>query len=208
MLIKSIIVGFYEVNCYIAGCDIHKEAVLIDPGDQPDKILQCITDNNVNVKYIINTHAHADHIGAVSDVKKKLDAKYMLHEKDMIIANSQAARDMIQLLGSSIPPQPDELIKEEITLDLCCDLSIKILHIPGHSPGGISMLIDGCVFTGDSLFAGSIGRTDFPLSSHDDLISSIKTKLLVMDDNIKVYPGHGPDSTIGNERKYNTFLTS
>ncbi|MBI5183178.1 MAG: MBL fold metallo-hydrolase [Nitrospinae bacterium] len=207
MINKRIVVGVYEVNCYIVGCKGHNKAVIIDPGDEGDKILKYIEKEDIDVRYIISTHAHADHIGAIADIKARTGASFLLHEDDVVILNAIQTRDMITYLGLKPSPQPDRLIKGDEIIELCDDLFFKVLHTPGHTPGGISLLVNNYVYTGDALFAGSIGRTDFPMGSYPDIIDSIKTKLMTLDDNVRVLPGHGPDTTIGYERKNNLYLT-
>ncbi|MFV1950638.1 MAG: MBL fold metallo-hydrolase, partial [Nitrospinota bacterium] len=206
MINKRIVVGVYEVNCYVVGCKTHNKAVIIDPGDEGDSILKYIEKEGLEVMYIIGTHAHADHIGGIADVKEKTGASFLLHEDDVVILNASQTTDLIAYLGLKTPPQPDRLIKGDEIIKVCDDLSFKVLHTPGHSPGGISLLADDHVYTGDALFAGSIGRTDFPLGSYDDLIGSIKTKLMVLEDDVKVLPGHCHDSTIGYERRHNMHI--
>jgi len=207
MINKRIVVGVLDVNCYIVGCKTHNKAVIIDPGDRGDSILSYIEKEGLEVTYIIATHAHADHIGGIADVKEKTGALFLLHEDDLVTLNAKWISDSIAALRLKPPPQPDRLIKGDEIIKVCDDLSFKVLHTPGHTPGGISLLADDYVYTGDALFAGSIGRTDLPGGSERVLKESIKTKLMVLEDDVKVLPGHCPDSTIGYERRNNVYIT-
>jgi hydroxyacylglutathione hydrolase len=191
MIVKCFKVGWLSTNCYVVGCEETKEAVLIDPGleskAEAELILDYIKQNCFRIKYIINTHGHPDHISGNLAMKKATGAPILIHEngEDRVHANRKLCDGDVIQVGN---------------------FNLTVLHTPGHTPCGICLLGDKVVFTGDSLFEGSIGRTDFPGGSFQQLIKSIKTKLLPLPDNFKVYPGHESFSTIGNERKYNPFL--
>ena len=207
MLLNTVVVTEFMTNCYIVGDDSTKEAVVIDPGGEAEKILREVEKMGVTVTAVVNTHAHVDHIGALKDVKDALGVSVMLHPGELPVLKS--ASRMARLFGVTIddPPEPDRLLKEgdEIAVG---GMSLKVLETPGHSPGGISLVTsDGKVcFAGDSLFAGSIGRTDLPGGDYNTLIQSIKSKLIPLGDDVKVFTGHGPATTIGTERRYNPFL--
>ncbi len=207
MLLNTVVVTEFMTNCYIVGDDSTKEAVVIDPGGEAEKILREVEKMGVTVTAVVNTHAHVDHIGALRDVKDALGVSVMLHPGELPVLKS--ASRMARLFGVTIddPPEPDRLLKEgdEIAVG---GMSLKVLETPGHSPGGISLVTsDGKVcFAGDSLFAGSIGRTDLPGGDYNTLIQSIKSKLIPLGDDVKVFTGHGPATTIGTERRYNPFL--
>ncbi len=206
MFLKTVVVGPLEVNCYIIADEKKKDAAVIDPGDNSDEILDIIKKNNLNLKCIINTHAHFDHIGAIGKIKKATKAEFLIHEMEMHVLKTLPSQNLIFGIKTDSPPPPDRFLKDSEELMLG-DLTLKILYTPGHSPGGICIHADGVVFTGDTLFAGSIGRTDLPGGDYNTLINSIKKKLLSLEDKIIVLPGHGQQSTIGDERECNPFLS-
>lgn len=206
IIVETIIVGDLEVNCYIIGCKAHRNAVVIDPGDNSKTILDFISDKGFNLDYIINTHAHADHIGANGRVKDASGASILIHESDSDFLISEANGEMAAFYGVSPSPRADRLLADGDIIEICPDIKFKVIHTPGHSPGGICLLYNGFLFTGDTLFAGSVGRSDLMGGSHNNLISSIKSRLMILDESVKVFPGHGPSSTIGNEKQYNPFI--
>jgi glyoxylase-like metal-dependent hydrolase (beta-lactamase superfamily II) len=205
-ILETIAVGAIDVNCYILGCSIHRKGVVIDPGDNSKSILDLIKKNKLEVTHIINTHAHADHVGANGKVKEALNVPILIHKGDSDFLVSESNKEMAYFYGVNPSPKADEFLNDGDIIDVCPDISLKVIHTPGHSPGGICLLYNGYLFTGDTLFANSIGRSDLHGGSHKDLISSIKNKLMILDEKIKVFPGHGPSSTIGEERQYNPFL--
>lgn len=196
-------VGPLEVNCFIVADEGSKKAVVVDPGDEPDRIMDIIKSNDFVVEYIICTHGHFDHVGAVSDLKQETDAKVLIHKDELVIYS--AAKDMAAFWGYDLDPlpDPDVLVKggEDITVG---KLRFKILHTPGHSPGGICLYGEGIVITGDTLFAGSVGRTDLYGGDTNRLKESFK-RLMSLPENIRVLPGHGPETTIGREKRENMF---
>lgn len=204
MFLKTLIVGDLAVNCYIIA-DENKEATVIDPGDNSGDILQIIKENNLHLRYIINTHTHFDHIGAIAEIKKATGADFLIHEGEMHVLKTLPSQRFIFGVDIDSPPPPDRFLNDNDKIQLG-GIILKILYTPGHSPGGICIHADGMVFTGDTLFAGSIGRTDLPGGDYNALITAIKEKLLPLGDNTIVLPGHGPKSTIKDERKYNPFL--
>lgn len=207
MFLKRLIVGALDTNCYLISCKKNKKAAIIDPGGEQevDLIMNLLQKNNYDLKYIINTHGHIDHIAGNNLLKAKTEALLLIHRLD---ADSlvDANKNFSSFMGKEIcSPPADRLLedRDEISLGR---LNFRVIHTPGHTPGGISIVLDNIVFTGDTLFAGSIGRTDLPGGSYQDLIKSIKEKLLILDDEKIIYPGHGPDSTIGEERRTNPYL--
>ncbi len=206
MFLKTVVVGPLEVNCYVIADEKSRDAAVIDAGDNSDEILDVIKTNNLNLKYIINTHAHFDHIGAIGKIKKVTNAEFLIHEMEMHVLKTLPSQNLIFGIKVDSPPAPDRFLKDDESLALG-DLTLKILYTPGHSPGGICIHADGVVFTGDTLFAGSIGRTDLPGGDYNSLINSIKNKLLSLGDGTIVLPGHGPRSAIKEEKEYNPFLT-
>jgi len=205
MFLKHLQVGHLGTNCYIIADEKSKIAAIIDPGGDANEIINTVTKAKLIVKYIILTHGHGDHIAALKEVKEATDAKIAIHELDAHMLYSPES-NLSTLLGNGFT-QPSADIKlignEEFNLG---DLTLKIIHTPGHTPGGISIQVDNVVFTGDTLFEGSIGRTDFPGGSFDKLINSIKDNLLILEDDTKIFPGHGEPSTIGYEKNMNPFL--
>lgn len=205
MIIKKIIVGPLENNCFIIADKNTKEALIIDPGDEPDRIIDLINENNFKVKYIVCTHAHFDHVGAVPELKKETGAHIVIHGDELEIYNS--TRDQAATFwGYELDPlpEPDMLVSEGDKLEVG-DLRFEILHTPGHSPGGICLYGEGILITGDTLFAGSVGRTDLYGGDIEKLKSSFK-RLMSLSDEVRVLPGHGPESTIGKEKTDN-FLS-
>lgn len=205
-ILETIVIGAMDVNCYIVGCKIHSKVAVIDPGDNPKTILELIKNRGLKIAYIINTHAHADHVGANGKIKESSGAPLLIHKGDSDFLTSEENREMAAFYGVAPSPVADRLLSDGDIIKICHDVSFKVIHTPGHSPGGICLLYNGFLFTGDTLFAGSVGRSDLPGGSHRDLISSIKNKLIVLDGSVKVFPGHGPPSTIGEEKEYNPFI--
>jgi len=207
MFLKKLVVGELETNCYLIVCKRTKKAVVIDPGgeEEVDLVLNFLQENNFDLKCIINTHGHIDHIAGNNLLKAKTEALLLIHrlDADMLV---DANKNFSSFMGKEIySPSADKLLEEgdEISLGT---LNLIVIHTPGHTPGGISLVLDNIVFTGDTLFAGGIGRTDLPGGSYQDLIKSIKEKLLILGDDKIIYPGHGPDSTIGEERRTNPYI--
>jgi hydroxyacylglutathione hydrolase len=205
MVLIRLVVGPLQVNCFIIADDKTKEAVVIDPGDDAADILKVIREKDFKVKYIVNTHGHFDHIGANKAVKDATGAEILIHEADApVLASAPRQSTMFGMHAVSSPPA-DRYVKHGDIIR-AGEVALKVLHTPGHSPGGISLLEQGIVFTGDALFAGSIGRTDFPGGDLMTLLRAIKSNLLTLPDDTKVFSGHGPASTIGEERQENPFL--
>ena len=201
--VDCIEVGPYQTNCYLIRDN--NQAVIIDPGDDFFRIEKLILKYNIEVKKIILTHGHIDHIGAVSQLKKITNAPVLIHPDDAGMltdakANLSAFHDTEFTADAA-----DEFIKEGDIIEVG-EIRLETLHTYGHTPGGISLLADGLVFTGDALFWGSIGRTDLPGGNFETLIKNIKSKLLILPNETVVYPGHGPQTTIGNEREINPWL--
>ena len=209
MLVKQYEVGNFAVFCYLIGDEESREGLFIDPADDAKRLLGEARSHGLDkIKYIVNTHSHVDHIMGNAEMVKKTGAKIIIHEKD--------ARDLVrvppyllEMFGATPSPQADILVKEDDAIQVG-HIKLKVIHTPGHSPGGISLYLDGMVFTGDTLFVGSVGRTDFPGSSWDVLEASIRQKLYVLPGETKVFPGHNygsaPSSTIQNEKRYNPFV--
>lgn len=205
MKIIRIPAGIYAANCYIVFDESTKNGIVVDPGGDVDDILASINENNIEIKHIILTHGHGDHIGGVIGLKDALGASVMIHEldKDMLIDGTKNLSTVMAM--GSIEIEPDRLLKDGDVLKVG-DLNIEIIHTPGHTFGGVCIKIEDNLITGDTLFAGSIGRTDLLGGDYNTIIKSIKDKLMIYPDDTKVYPGHGPSSTIGKEKVSNPFV--
>jgi glyoxylase-like metal-dependent hydrolase (beta-lactamase superfamily II) len=199
-------VGSFGANCYVIGCEETKEAVVIDPGGDVKMILDEFKRKGLNLKYIINTHGHIDHIGGNDELREATGAKLMIHKSDSSML-TEPRLNFSGMMGRTQGFKPaDAFLDEGDVIEIGSSVKLEILHTPGHTRGGICLLTEGAVFTGDTLFNESIGRTDFPGGNYDDIINSIKVKLMPLPDQTAVYPGHMGASTIGHERKYNPFL--
>jgi len=205
VIIKTLAVGPIMANCFIVGCEETSQAAVIDPGDEPDRILMVLAESNLTAKLIINTHGHFDHVGANKRLKEVTDAPILIHPLDAPMLEQLADSAAAWGMAADNSPPPDRELQEgdEVAFG---NLKLKVLHTPGHTPGGISLYTDHEVFVGDTLFAGSIGRTDFPGGSFEILKQSIQQKLFTLNDDLKVYPGHNQPTTIGMERRTNPFV--
>ncbi len=206
MKIESIMVGPLGVNCYIAADPTTKEAVVIDPGADGQELLEYIRQEDLVVRYIINTHGHADHIGANEDLKASLPlVPLCIHAADQSMLASAKENLSVYWNQNIISPPADVLLADGMVLTFGQE-SLTVLHTPGHTPGGICLLGSGVLFSGDTLFAGSVGRTDFPGGSMQQLLDGIRQKLLLLPDDTAVYPGHGGATRIGWERENNPYF--
>ena len=206
MILMGIEISSMGVNCYMVGCEETREVAVIDPGGNARAIINMLNENDLKAVYIINTHGHIDHIGANKGVKDATGAQILIHEADAkMLINS--ASNLSLLMGSGVTsPAADRFIEEGDIIKIGNTVELEVIHTPGHSPGGVCLKTGDIIFVGDTLFQGSIGRTDFPGGSYKSLIQNIKEKLLCHDDDVVAYPGHGPATTIGFERQHNPFL--
>jgi glyoxylase-like metal-dependent hydrolase (beta-lactamase superfamily II) len=199
-------VGPFQCNCMILGCAETRTAVVIDPGDNSARIVAALARQGLTATYLLHTHAHLDHIGATADVRQQTGALSGLHEDDMPLCENLPIQ--AELFGMETPPIPtiDRFLKEGDALTFGRH-TVNVLHTPGHTPGSLCFFVEELgLMTGDTLFSGSVGRTDLWGGSHPTLIASITHKLLTFPDATGVYPGHGRRTTIGNERHGNPFL--
>jgi hydroxyacylglutathione hydrolase len=205
-IIRRLIVSAFETNCWVVGDPTTREALIIDPGDFAENIIEAVRADGLNVRAIVDTHGHADHIGANGRLKTESGCPIMIHESDAPYL-SDPNLNLSAMFGESEPlsPPADRLLRDGDEI-LVGGLVFRVIHTPGHTPGGICLLLGDVLFAGDTLFAGSIGRTDFPNGSHEQLIHSIRERLLSLPDDVVVYSGHGPETTIGIERASNPFL--
>ena len=207
MIVKMLAVGPFATNCYIVCSSSTKQGMIIDPGAEAETILRTVQQTGLSISLIVITHAHMDHVGALREVQEKTNAQFAVHEAEKGFVFSAPMR-MLTSLGLTpvkSPPKPDRLLEDGDQINVG-DLHFEVLYTPGHSSGGICLLGHGVVFSGDTLFNFGIGRTDFPGCSHERLMKSIREKLMVLPDETIVYPGHGPSTTIGDERRGNPFL--
>ena len=206
LLIHALVVSPCATNCYLVSDSSTRDALIIDPGDDADAIVQAVHADDLVVRGIVNTHGHADHIAANGALKQEFGCPIMIHELDAPYL-TDADLNLSSFIGQSGPlsPPADRLLREGDVVMLG-DRRFSVIHTPGHTPGGICLIVDDVLFSGDTLFARSIGRSDFPGGAHRTLIESIRTKLLVLPDDTTVYPGHGPSTTIAIERSSNPWL--
>jgi glyoxylase-like metal-dependent hydrolase (beta-lactamase superfamily II) len=196
----------FGTNCYLVGASQSKQGMVIDPAGDTARILDNIRELDLTIELIVATHIHPDHVGAVRAIKEATGARFAVHSAEAeLIPRYDYSRLAAFDSSYSAPPQPDMLLNDGDVIPIG-EVSFKVLHTPGHSPGGICLVGYGLVFSGDALFQMSIGRTDGIGGNHGLLISSIRTKLMVLPDATVVLPGHGPKTTIGFERQNNPFL--
>ena len=206
MILEGLVVGMFQSNCYIVGSEGTREAMIVDPGDEGDRILATLERHNLEAKLIVVTHTHVDHVAALQAVRDSTGASVAMH-RDAYESSKGDSGLMRMLLGASAPPvgEPDLPVEDGDKLKVG-DLEFEVLFCPGHAYGHICLVGQGVVFTGDALFAGGIGRFDLPGGDGKLLLRSIRDKLLTLPDDTIVLAGHGPSSTIGEEKNSNPFL--
>lgn len=206
MILKKLGVGPLGTNCYIIGCPETLEGAVIDPGGDGELIKQEIDGANLQIKYIINTHGHGDHIGSNREIKDATQAPLLIHEADAEFL-TDAKKNMTGYFGESlVGPKADDFLREGDVLNIGSTIKLEVIHTPGHTPGCICLDTGEHLFTGDTLFAGSIGRTDLVGGSYEDLISSVRNKIFTLTGERQVWPGHGPGSTLSYEKQTNPFF--
>lgn len=205
ILVEKLVVGPTEENVYLLGCPQTRKAVFIDPGGDAAHLLRLAEKLKLVPIAILHTHGHADHIGGDSDLKRAMGLPILIHSEDAEMLADPERNLSAYFDEPLVAPPADGFLGDGDIYDVG-SLKLEVVHTPGHTKGGISFKVNQSVFTGDTLFAGSIGRTDFPGGSERVLLESIRRHLLSLPDETTIYPGHGPVSTIGRERQHNPFL--
>jgi hydroxyacylglutathione hydrolase len=208
VIIKQFEVGNFSIFSYLIGDEQAKEGLFIDPSDDHDMLLNEARSQGLSIKYIVNTHYHIDHSMGNREMARRTGAKVIIHEVDAAgLLNTSS--DILEMFGAETPPPADILVSDGSLIQVG-NVALKVIHTPGHTPGGMCLWIDGMVFTGDTLFVGSVGRTDFPGGSYSELEQSIRTKLYSLPGDTVVFPGHNygisPTSTIQHERRSNAVV--
>ena len=212
MILETAAVGPFFKNGYVAGCENTRKAVFIDPGDEVEQLLAFIAAEKLDVTHILLTHAHVDHVSGVAEAKRALGAPIYLHRDDLFLYDNAVRTGMMFGLTVEQPPPVDVFYEGEGPI-VFGDYQVRVVHTPGHCPGGVCLAISRAgdasppqLFVGDTLFAGSIGRTDLPGGNYDTLLTSITQTLFAFPDDSIVYSGHGPETTIGREKQTNPFV--
>lgn len=207
LIVARATVGPFQENSYVVGDPDTGDAALVDPGDEPEALAELVTSRGLTPRFVVNTHAHLDHVGAVAALKARYGIPFLLHPGDrMWLENLDMQARMFGLETPETPGVDRWLADgEELALG---NRRFRVIHTPGHTPGGTCLFFeaDRVLFTGDTLFAGSVGRTDFPGGSWDDLEAAIRTRLFPLGDEVVFHSGHGPSSTLGEERRSNPFV--
>lgn len=206
MKYELVVVGALETNCYLVYCEESRSCAVIDPGADPEKIIATVADLELKPVVVLNTHGHVDHIGANSDIVRKYAVPLAIHDADAGMLQVSDYIELSLLLGAKNSPPPDRLLSDgdEIAVGRA---SLRVVHTPGHSPGSVGFVHGGVLFSGDTLFCGGVGRTDLPGGSWKDIERSIRERILGLPGETVVLPGHGPRTTVEQERISNPFLT-
>lgn len=205
MKFKRLPLGIYQANCYVIWDGKTKKSAIIDPGGDFQSLNSFIQKNNLNVEFIILTHGHADHIGAVIDAKEQYNAKVLIHNEDYEMLKNKNINHSDKMGYGIIEVEADKKLEENHEIKIGSTI-LSIIHTPGHTRGSICIRTENVLFSGDTLFAGSIGRTDLEGGSFEDIIKSIKEKIITLPDDTQIYPGHGSSTTVIIEKKSNPFL--
>ncbi|MBE0479334.1 MBL fold metallo-hydrolase [Candidatus Aerophobetes bacterium] len=205
MIVQKIIVGNLQANCYIIAEKKEGKGLIVDPGGDVNIILDFVEENKLQILYVIATHAHIDHIANVKEVKEATGAKFLLHPLDVSFLSDPNLNLSLFMESFCTFPAPERLLQdgEKLTAG---QIELQVIHTPGHTPGSISLKINNFVFTGDTLFAGGVGRVDLPGGDFETLQRSIREKIFSLPDNTKVFPGHGPETFVEKEKKDNPFV--
>ncbi|MDD5284701.1 MAG: MBL fold metallo-hydrolase [Desulfuromonadaceae bacterium] len=207
MIFEQIAVGPLSVNCYVLGCEKSHDGIVVDPGGDVELIKQAVRKHGLKISSIINTHGHFDHVGGNLQAVESFGARLLIHQADAYLLGTVAEVARMYGMTGENSPEPDEFLYDGMDITFGA-YALKVLHTPGHTQGGCCLYIkkEDMIITGDTLFADSIGRSDLPGGSHEQLLDSIRTKLFSLPDNVTAYPGHGPETTIGHEKSCNPYF--
>jgi hydroxyacylglutathione hydrolase len=207
MIFESIVVGPLSVNCYILGCEKSLEGIVVDAGGDASLVIATAERHKLKITHVINTHGHFDHIGANREVTEHFGAKLLIHAGDAPMLNRAADVARAYGIRGENSPEADTFLTDGMELAFG-DCRLKVIHTPGHSLGGCCLYLEDekKLISGDTLFADSIGRTDLPGGSHEQLLNSVRTRLFTLPDDVVVYPGHGPETTIRHEKRHNPYF--
>lgn len=209
MKIDRLVLGIYETNCYVLRSDeLTEDCLIIDPGMDADELTDFLSEHGLNPLAVILTHGHIDHIAGLAQLRESFqDIKVYIHKLDAQML-SDSRSNLSGISGMAFRTEPADFFLEDNSQFELAAIKLQVLHTPGHTPGGVCLYSadDGLAFVGDTLFAGSVGRTDFPGGSTTQLVEGIKQKLFTLLDRTKIYPGHGPATSIANEKANNPFL--
>ncbi len=207
MIFEILVVGPLAVNCFILGCEDTHEGVVVDAGGDADRVIAAAERYNLKIGQVITTHGHFDHVGANQAVVEHFGARLLIHAADAPML--ERAGDIARTYGlqGNNSPQPDMFLADGMEIGFGTH-RMRVLHTPGHTQGGCCLYLEAekKIITGDTLFADSIGRTDLPGGSHEQLLESIRGKLFTLPDDVTAYPGHGPETTIGHEKLHNPYF--
>jgi hydroxyacylglutathione hydrolase len=206
MKYELVVVGALETNCYLAYGGASRACAIIDPGAEPEKIFAAVAALELVPSVILNTHGHVDHTGANRDMKDKYSVPLWIHAADAPMIEASDHIQISLMLGAKDSPRPDRLLADGDTVPVGND-SLRVVHTPGHTPGSVVFLADGILFSGDTLFCGGVGRTDLPGGSWKDLDRSIRERILILPGDTLVLPGHGPWTTVEQEKLSSPFFT-
>ena len=207
MLFDTIVVGPLWVNCFILGCPETSQAVVVDPGDEVGRIMAQVKQRGLSVTAVINTHGHFDHVGGNLQITGETKAPLYIHQADAPMLSRVAQVSAMYGLPGENSPAADQYLEDRMVIPFGKQ-SLQVIHTPGHTPGGCCLYLEDQqkLIAGDTLFADGVGRTDLPGGSHAQLVESIRTRLFCLPDTVQVYPGHGPSTTIGHEKRHNPYL--
>lgn len=207
MIFESIAVGPLSVNCYIIGCERSQEGIVVDPGGDAPLIIDYVNKHGLKIKTIINTHGHFDHVGGNRKLSEEYDARLLIHQSDASMLSRAADVGLMYGMSCENSPEADAYLVDGMEISFG-DYVFKVLHTPGHTQGCCCLYLEKeqVVITGDTLFADSIGRTDLPGGSHEQILESIRKKLFTLPDDVIAYPGHGQQTTIGHEKRHNPYF--